>query len=100
MTENKRYYRTNVNLEDNNHEPYYNIRDKKKEGNNVLFMIGGKYTSKEIVGLLNKQDKELENSKKQLKRVYNYFMDYLEDEISSESFSEMWDFVITDEKWD
>ena len=63
MTENKRYYRTNVNLEDNNHEPYYNIRDRKKEGNNVLFMVGGKYTSKEIVNKLNEQEETIKRLK-------------------------------------
>ena len=70
MTEKKRYYRTNVNLEDNNHKSYYNIRDRKKEGNNVLFMVNGKYTSKEIVDRLNEQDvriKELESENKMLK---------------------------------
>ena len=56
---NKRYYRTNVNLEDNNHEPYYNIRDRKKGGNNVLFMVGGKHTSKEIVDKLNEQEERI-----------------------------------------
>lgn len=61
------------------------------------------YYMEEILPILNQQEEkinELENSKKQLKRVYNYFMDYLEDEMSSESFSEMWDFVIIDENWD
>ena len=62
MTE-KRYYRTFVNLEDNQHNPYYNIRDKSKEGNNIVFMVVGKYTSKDIVDKLNEQEeriKELE----------------------------------------
>ena len=66
MTEKKRYYRTYVNLEDNNHKPYYNIRDRKKEGNNVLFMINGKYTSKEIVDRLNEQDIEIKRLKEEL----------------------------------
>ena len=72
---NKRYYRTNVNLEDNNHEPYYNIRDKKKEGNNVLFMVGGKYTSKEIVDKLNEKEeriRELEKENERLKEKEEY----------------------------
>ena len=70
MTENKRYYRTNVNLEDNNHEPYYNIRDKKKEGNNVLFMVGGKYTSKEIVDRLNEQEERIKELEKENMEYY------------------------------
>ena len=69
MTEKKRYYRTNVNLEYNNHEPYYNIRDRKKEGNNVLFMVGGKYTSKEIVDRLNEQEETIQGLKRIMKGV-------------------------------
>ena len=69
MTEKKRYYRTNVNLEYNNHEPYYNIRDRKKEGNNVLFMVGGKYTSKEIVDRLNEQEERIQRLKRIMKGV-------------------------------
>lgn len=65
MTENKRYYRTNVNLGDNNNEPYYNIRDRKKEENNVLFMVSGKYISKNIIDLLNEQEKQIQELKKE-----------------------------------
>lgn len=64
MTE-KRYYRTNTNIYDNiTNAPYYSIRDRKKEESNVLFIVGGKNTSKNIIDLLNEQEeriKELEN---------------------------------------
>lgn len=86
MTKKKRYYRTNVNLEDNNHEPYYNIRDRKKGGNNVLFMVGGKYTSKEIVDRLNEQDEQIKKLEKENKFLrctiesnsQDDYIDYLE----------------------
>lgn len=92
MTENKRYYRTNVNLEDNNHEPYYNIRDRKKEGNNVLFMVGGKYTSKEIVDKLNEQDAKIREQDKHEEKLFSYFFKRFEEErgVDHETFCEMW----------
>ena len=76
MTEKKRYYRTYVNLVYNNHEPYYNIRDRKKGGNNVLFMVGGKHTSKEIVDRLNEQEETINNLKKAL---WESEMSYIEE---------------------
>ena len=33
-------------------------------------------------------------------RLYNYFQDYLKDEMSGNAFSEMWDFVKEDESWE
>lgn len=47
----------------------------------------------EQVNLLNEQDR-------QLKRLFNYFQDYLSDEMHAEAFSEMFDNVKSDEKWD
>lgn len=49
---------------------------------------------------LNGQQTIIHNQEKQMQRLYNYFMDYLEDEMSADSFSEMWDGVKEDEKWD
>ena len=43
------------------------------------------------------ENKEL---KLELQRLYNYFEDYLEDEMSPNSFSEMWDFVRKDKQWE
>lgn len=45
---------------------------------------------------LKKENREL---RQQHQRLYNYFRDYLEDEMSAESFGEMWDTVKVDERW-
>ena len=42
---------------------------------------------------------ENEQLRKQHQRLYNYFRDYLEDEMSAENFGEMWDTVKVDERW-
>lgn len=42
---------------------------------------------------------ENEQLRQQQQRLYNYFRDYLEDEMSAENFSEMWDNVKEDERW-
>ena len=42
---------------------------------------------------------ENEQLRQQQQRLYNYFRDYLEDEMSAENFSEMWDTVKVDERW-
>lgn len=44
-----------------------------------------------------KQRKELQL---QMLRLYNYFENWFEDEMSSTAFSEMWDNVKEDEKWE
>ena len=49
---------------------------------------------------LNEQQANIEQKDKQLERLYNYFQDYLKDEMSGNAFSEMWDFVKEDEKWE
>lgn len=54
----------------------------------------------EVVALLNEQQATIKQKDKQLARLYNYFQDYLKDEMSSNAFSEMWDFVKEDEKWE
>ena len=74
----KRYYRTFVNLEDNQHNPYYNIRDKTKDGNNILFMVTGRYTSKDIVDLLNEQDAVIKRLKKENQGLQFKIMDMLD----------------------
>ena len=53
-----------------------------------------------LVGLLNEQQATIKLKDKQLERLYNYFQDYLKDEMSGNAFSEMWDFVKEDEKWE
>ena len=68
---------------------------------------------KDVVDLLNEQQATIrrlqdlcgesdgENAKlrQQQQRLYNYFRDYLEDEMSAENFGEMWDNVKEDERW-
>ena len=46
-----------------------------------------------------KLEKENEQLRQQHQRLYNYFRDYLEDEMSADNFSEMWDNVKEDERW-
>lgn len=67
----------------------------------------GKTNAKDIVDVLNIQQsriKELseENKelKKQMNRLYNYFMDWYSDEMGANQFSEMWGMVKEDERWD
>ena len=57
-------------------------------------------TNKEVERKLNEQQATIKSKDKQLGRLYNYFQDYLKDEMSGNAFSEMWDFVKEDEKWE
>ena len=60
----------------------------------------GRMLNKEVVKVLNEQQTTIKSKDKQLERLYNYFQDYLKDEMSGNAFSEMWDFVKEDERWD
>ena len=53
-----------------------------------------------LIRLMNEQQSTIKSKDKQLERLYNYFQDYLKDEMSGNAFSEMWDFVKEDEKWE
>lgn len=53
----------------------------------------------EVAPILNEQQAIIKSKDKQLERLYNYFQDYLKDEMSGNAFSEMWDFVKEDERW-
>lgn len=57
-------------------------------------------TALETTKRLNEQQAIIKSKDKQLERLYNYFQDYLKDEMSGNAFSEMWDFVKEDEKWE
>lgn len=46
---------------------------------------------------LQKENKEL---KRQMNRLYNYFWDWHSDEMGGNQFSEMWDGVKEEERWD
>ena len=52
--------------------------------------------SKDRVRYLN----ENEQLKQQMQRLYNYFADWFNDRVPPSDFSEMWDFVKEDKKWD
>jgi len=54
----------------------------------------------EVAPILNEQQATIKSKDKQLERLYNYFQDYLKDEMSGNAFSEMWDFVKEDERWE
>ena len=66
---------------------------KKEIGN--LRDFRGFITEKNVFN--EKERKELQL---QLLRLYNYFENYFEDEMSSNAFSEMWDNIKEDEKWE
>lgn len=53
-------------------------------------------THKKITGLME-ENKQL---KKQMNRLYNYFMDWHSDEMDGNQFSEMWNIVKESEKWE
>lgn len=61
----------------------------------------GDYEIKRMVvkELIENLQKENEQLRQQHQRLYNYFRDYLEDEMSAENFGEMWDNVKEDERW-
>ena len=56
--------------------------------------------NKRFTKLLSEQQATIKSKDKQLERLYNYFQDYLKDEMSGNAFSEMWDFVKEDERWE
>ena len=71
-----------------------------------IFDEGYALTGFEVCNLLNslyQQCEALQDENEQLRqeqqRLYNYFRDYLEDEMSAENFGEMWDTVKVDERW-
>ena len=49
---------------------------------------------------IDEQQTIIKSKDKQLERLYNYFQDYLKDEMSGNAFSEMWDFVKETESWE
>ena len=57
-------------------------------------------TIEDILCRLNKQDQKVKELNKKMNRLYNYFQDYLSDEMDGNQFSEMWDFVADDEEWE
>ena len=67
----------------------------------VYVICNGEHNADVVATALNELLDEIEQLKKEnhglklrMSRVYYYFMDYLSDEMNSNSFSEMWDFVV------
>lgn len=50
-----------------------------------------------VIGYVTDENEQL---KQQMQRLYNYFADWFDDRVPPNDFSEMWDFVKDDEKWD
>jgi hypothetical protein len=55
---------------------------------------------KSLMELLNELSEENEQLKKQMNRLYNYFVDWHGDIMGANQFSEMWDDVKEDEDWE
>ena len=78
----------------------YELNFDEDKVNDVLVVGGASYDLKGCCELLNEQQATIKSKDKQLERLYNYFQDYLKDEMSGNAFSEMWDFVKEDESWE
>jgi len=84
------------------------MSEKRFQKTRIVDKWGGIYDSEtdkvlnvnDVEHKLNKQQDTIKSKDKQLERLYNYFQDYLKDEMSGNAFSEMWDFVKEDEKWE
>lgn len=77
----------------------------KKDGYAPQIVITDSLTEKDLTPtdcyeLLNELAEENEQLKKQMQRLYNYFVDWHEDIMGANQFSEMWDNVKEDEDWE
>lgn len=82
-------------------DDYWAVVDNYNE--DKVCIINGIHTEIEAIWLcdfMNEQQSTIKSKDKQLERLYNYFQDYLKDEMSGNAFSEMWDFVKEDEEWE
>ena len=84
---NEKRFRANfdVSIYDSEKEEYISVSERGLE---------------EIAKRMNEQQATIKSKDKQLERLYNYFQDYLKDEMSGNAFSEMWDNVKEDERWE
>lgn len=73
------------------------LRLKNKELQEEIKLL--KPTNVEQYEQIVQLQEENEQLRQQQQRLYNYFRDYLEDEMSAENFGEMWDTVKVDERW-
>ena len=63
-------------------------------------MAHHRFAEKELQEKIREKQATIKSKDKQLERLYNYFQDYLKDEMGGNAFSEMWDFVKEDESWE
>ena len=63
-------------------------------------MAHHRFAEKELQEKIREKQATIKSKDKQLERLYNYFQDYLKDEMGGNAFSEMWDFVKEEEKWE
>ena len=62
-------------------------------------MAHHRFAEKELQEKIREKQATIKSKDKQLERLYNYFQHYLKDEMGGNAFSEMWDFVKEDERW-
>lgn len=71
-----------------------------EQRDNYIMQLQKKPKLYDVLGDAHRIIDENNELKLELQRLYNYFEDYLEDEMSPNSFSEMWDFVRKDKQWE
>lgn len=94
----KRFQKTRIvdkwgGIYDSKTDKVLNVNDVEHKLNEQQDIIEAKDS---LLSILSKENEQL---RQQQQRLYNYFRDYLEDEMSAENFSEMWDNVKEDERW-
>jgi predicted nuclease with TOPRIM domain len=89
---------TQIFNEDKIEEVLNNLYDEneqlQKKNDNLVNMIARVQYRADLI------KEENEQLKQQMQRLYNYFADWFDDRVPPSDFSEMWDFVKEDEKWD
>ena len=82
-------------------ERFYTEGKYVMQDGGVYVICNGEHNADVVATALNELLTENEQLKKEnhglklrMSKVYYYFMDYLSDEMNSDSFSEMWDFVV------
>lgn len=95
MNENKRF-----TLDDENDDIIFDNNSITDSGVKELYWLIDCDQRQKLVDLLNEQDMEIQLLKKQMMRLYNYFMDWHSDEMGGNQFSEMWDMVKESEYWE
>lgn len=94
-------YRNYTNTDGVTEERFYTEGKYVMQDGGVYVICNGEHNADVVATALNELLTENEQLKKEnhglklrMSKVYYYFMDYLSDEMNSDSFSEMWDFVV------